>query len=145
MSQVAAYSPARYGGRMTACELMISAGWIVTVDSNNDLLRDASIILDKGRISAILPSSEAQRTYSPRQHIERPQHVLMPGLVNAHTHLAMNLLRGVADDLPLEVWLQEHIWPLESRVVNADMVRLGTQLALAESLRSGVTCVNDMY
>lgn len=130
---------------MIECELMISAGWIVSVNANNDVQRDASIIIDKGRISAIVSSREALATYTPRQHIERPHHVLMPGLVNAHTHLAMNLLRGIADDLPLEVWLQEHIWPLEQRVVSAEMVRIGTQLAIAESLRAGVTCVNDMY
>jgi len=71
--------------------------------------------------------------------------ILMPGLINSHTHLAMNLMRGYADDLPLMNWLQEHIWPTEAQFVNAEFVRCGTELALAECLLSGVTCVNDMY
>ncbi|MGB1557911.1 MAG: TRZ/ATZ family hydrolase, partial [Oceanococcaceae bacterium] len=74
-----------------------------------------------------------------------PNHVLLPGLVNAHMHLPMTLLRGVADDLPLMTWLQEHIWPLEGRLVNAEFCHDGARLGLAESLRGGVTCVNDMY
>jgi 5-methylthioadenosine/S-adenosylhomocysteine deaminase len=73
------------------------------------------------------------------------QHVLMPGLINAHTHASMTLLRGLADDLPLMTWLQDHIWPAEARWVNPDFVRDGTLLAIAEMLRGGVTCFNDMY
>ena len=78
-------------------------------------------------------------------HLELPRHVLLPGLVNAHTHAAMNLFRGIADDLQLDVWLEQHIWPREAQFVAPDFVYDGARLAAAEMLRGGVTCCNDMY
>lgn len=130
---------------MKPCDLLISGGWLVSVNPQNDVLTDTSIVVTGGRIEAILPTAEAKRSYSPEKLVDRPDHILMPGLINAHTHLAMNLFRGMADDLPLESWLEHHIWPAEQRVMSAEFVKNGTRLALAESIRSGVTCVNDMY
>jgi 5-methylthioadenosine/S-adenosylhomocysteine deaminase len=83
--------------------------------------------------------------YAPRAQVSLPHHVLIPGLVNAHTHAAMTLLRGIADDVPLRPWLTDHIWPREGRFVSADFVYDGTLIGAAEMLRGGITCCNDMY
>jgi len=109
------------------------------------VLEHHSLAMDEGRITAILPSSDARRSLSAQTTVELEQHALVPGFVNAHTHAAMNLLRGMADDLPLMDWLQRHIWPAEQKWVNEQFVHDGTQLAIAEMLRSGTTCFNDMY
>jgi 5-methylthioadenosine/S-adenosylhomocysteine deaminase len=98
-----------------------------------------------GAIEAVLPVAQATGQFPAYERIELPDHVLIPGLVNAHTHAAMALMRGLADDLPLERWLQEHIWPAETRHVSPEFVRDGTALACAEMLRGGITCFNDMY
>jgi 5-methylthioadenosine/S-adenosylhomocysteine deaminase len=98
-----------------------------------------------GAIEAVLPAVQAAGQFPGYESIELRDHVLIPGLVNAHTHAAMSLMRGLADDLPLMRWLQEHIWPAETKHVSPDFVRDGTALACAEMLRSGITCFNDMY
>jgi 5-methylthioadenosine/S-adenosylhomocysteine deaminase len=98
-----------------------------------------------GRIEALVPAIEAESRFPSYERLELPHHVLIPGLVNAHTHAAMSLMRGLADDLPLMRWLQEHIWPAEGKHVSPSMVHDGTLLACAEMLRSGITCFNDMY
>lgn len=106
--------------------------------------RHALIVTD-GKITDLLPLETALRNYQPSVLIERPKHVLIPGLVNAHTHAAMTLLRGLADDLPLETWLREGVWPAEKRWVSAEMVRDGTELAIAEMISAGITCFSDQY
>ena len=126
-------------------ELLIHAEWILTVDPENRQLTDHAVAIADGRIRAILPYEEARRTIQAEQTVELPGHVLIPGLINAHTHAAMSLLRGLADDLPLMTWLHEHIWPTEQRWVDASFVADGTRLAVLEMLRGGVTCYNDMY
>jgi 5-methylthioadenosine/S-adenosylhomocysteine deaminase len=98
-----------------------------------------------GGIEKVLPAAAAFEEFPDYERIELPDHVLIPGLVNAHTHAAMVLMRGMSDDLPLERWLQEHIWPAETRHVSPRFVRDGTALACAEMLRGGITCFNDMY
>ena len=103
------------------------------------------MVVTNGRIEDLLPAVEARQKYQPSVVVERPDHVLFPGFVNAHTHVAMSLMRGMADDQPLETWLQESIWPAEKRWVSADMVRDGTELAIAEMLRGGTTCFSDQY
>ncbi len=125
-------------------DLRIDAGWIIPVDPDLSLLPNHSLLVKDDRIAALLPSNDADNWVS-REHVHLPDHVLIPGLVNLHTHAAMTLLRGYADDLPLMKWLQEHIWPAESLHVSADFVRDGTRLACLEMLKSGVTCFNDMY
>jgi 5-methylthioadenosine/S-adenosylhomocysteine deaminase len=126
-------------------ELLIHAEWILTVDPENRQLTDHAVAIADGRIQAILPYEEAKRAIQAEQTVELPGHVLIPGLINAHTHAAMSLLRGLADDLPLMTWLHEHIWPTEGRWVDASFVADGTRLAVLEMLRGGVTCYNDMY
>jgi len=126
-------------------DTLIHAQWIIPVDPENRVLEQHSLAVRNGRIEALLPSAEAKRQIQAKETLELPGHVLIPGLINAHTHAAMNLLRGLADDLPLMTWLNEHIWPAEGRWVSEEFVHDGTQLALLEMLRSGTTCFNDMY
>ena len=97
------------------------------------------------RIADILPVAEAREAFQPSVSVERPGHVLIPGLVNTHCHAAMTLFRGLADDLPLDSWLREGIWPVERRFASAELVRDGTELAIAEMLTAGITCFSDQY
>lgn len=130
---------------MTDIDTLIDARWVVPVEPVQQVLAKHSIAIDGGRILAILPTAEAHSRFAARRHFQLKDHVLIPGLINLHTHAAMTLLRGVADDLPLMQWLKDHIWPAENRHVSADFVRDGTLLACAEMLKGGVTCFNDMY
>ncbi|HEX6137119.1 MAG TPA: TRZ/ATZ family hydrolase [Casimicrobiaceae bacterium] len=127
-----------------AVDLRIDARWIIPVEPAGTL-HDHALIVDQGRISALLPAALAERDYAPRTRVALPEHALIPGLVNAHTHAAMSLLRGIADDVPLKAWLEQHIWPREGRFVSPDFVHDGTLLGAAEMLRGGITCCNDMY
>lgn len=129
----------------TPIDLLIEARWIIPVEPANVVLENHAVAVDKGRIVAILQQTEAASRFSPRQLKRLPHHILIPGLVNLHTHAAMTLLRGLADDLPLMEWLQNHIWPAEAKHVSAQFVHDGTLLACAEMLRGGTTCFNDMY
>ena len=126
-------------------DLLIEARWIIPVEPANAVLENHAIAIDKGRIVAILQQSDASTRFSAREVKRLPHHVLIPGLVNLHTHAAMTLLRGLGDDLPLMDWLQNHIWPAEAKHVSAQFVHDGTLLACAEMLRGGTTCFNDMY
>ncbi len=126
-------------------ELLIHAQWILPVDATDRQLEDHAVAVADGRILALLPSPEARRSIQAGQVLELPGHVLIPGLINAHTHAAMTLMRGLADDLPLMTWLHQYVWPTEQRWVDTGFVRDGTRLAVLEMLRAGVTCFNDMY
>src|SRR5438105_280843 len=130
---------------MQAVDLLISARWVIPVEPAGAVLDDHSVAVAKGRIVAVLPSGEAEQRFEAREHSRLDRHALIPGLVNLHTHAAMALMRGLADDLPLMAWLQDHIWPAESRYVSPEFVYDGTLLACAEMLRGGVTCFNEMY
>jgi 5-methylthioadenosine/S-adenosylhomocysteine deaminase len=125
-------------------DLRIDARWVIAVEPGGVLERHA-LIVDDGRIVALCPQHDADAAFAAAARVACDEHVLIPGLVNAHTHAAMTLLRGVADDLPLDTWLERYIWPLEARYVSAEFVRDGVELAVAEMLRGGVTCFNDMY
>ena len=126
-------------------DLLIEAGWIIPVEPASVILEKHSLVVDQGRIVDLLDTEQARQCYQARQVEKRPHHVLIPGLVNCHSHAAMSLLAGFADDLPLMDWLQNHIWPAEQRWVSEAFVRDGTDLAIAQMLRSGTTCFNDMY
>ncbi len=115
------------------------------VEPGRPVLDDHAVLLRGNRIADVLPTSDALARYPEAARLELADHVLTPGLVNLHTHSAMALMRGLADDLPLMTWLKSHVWPAEAKHVSADFVRDGTLLACAEMLRSGVTCFNDMY
>jgi 5-methylthioadenosine/S-adenosylhomocysteine deaminase len=126
-------------------ETVIEARWVIPVAPPRSVLVDHAVVIADRRIVAVLPSSDARMHYRPRQRIELSEHALIPGLVNLHTHAAMTLMRGLADDLALMDWLNGHIWPAELRHVSDQFVFDGTRLACAEMLRGGVTCFNDMY
>jgi 5-methylthioadenosine/S-adenosylhomocysteine deaminase len=130
---------------MEKVDLIINARWIVPVEPHGKVLDHHALIVDNGRIMALLPVPEARARYAPAMQVNRPHHVLMPGLINAHTHAAMTLFRGLADDMPLDDWLGQHIWPAEARWIGAEFVRDGTELAILEMVRGGTTCFQDMY
>jgi 5-methylthioadenosine/S-adenosylhomocysteine deaminase len=130
---------------MHAADLLLHARWLLPIQPRGVVLEHHGVAIRDGVIQAIGPSAELNATWQTDQNIDLGDQVLMPGLVNAHTHAAMALLRGLADDLPLMPWLQEHIWPAEQRWVGPEFVADGTRLACAEMLRGGVTCFNDMY
>jgi len=109
-------------------DLAIHARWIVPVEPAGALEHHA-LVVDRGRIVAIAPSASVAASWAPRETVELPTHVLLPGLVNAHAHSAMALLRGVADDLPLKAWLEDRVWPREGRHVSPEFVRDGTLVA----------------
>lgn len=126
-------------------DLCIEARWVVPVEPHGVVLEDHTVVVDKDRIVALLPTAQARTAYAPRERSELGEHVLIPGLINTHTHNPMTLLRGLADDLPLMVWLQQHIWPAEAKVIGPEFVRDGVELAVAEMLRGGTTCANENY
>lgn len=124
---------------------LIHALYTVPVRPARQVLERHSVVVEQDRIVAVLPRAEAEQSWPGAAAVELPDHVLLPGLVNAHTHAPMTLLRGYADDMELHVWLKEHIWPAEHEFVGPGFVRDGTRLALAEMFRGGTTCFNDMY
>lgn len=130
---------------MLPIDLLIEPRWLVPIEPHASVLEDHAVAIDGGRIVAVLPVAEAPMRYAPRERVELREHALIPGLVNAHTHNPMTLMRGLADDLPLMRWLQEHIWPVEARVMGPEYVRDGVELAVAEMLRGGTTCCNENY
>ena len=126
-------------------ETIIKAGWVVPVIPENQVLSQHAIAICDGKIVDILPWQQANDQFHATCVIDLPQHCVLPGLINAHTHAAMNLLRGIADDLALMDWLQNNIWPLEQQWVDEGFVADGTRLAIGEMLLAGITCFNDMY
>ncbi len=130
---------------MHAADYIIIPRWLIPVEPAGQVLEEHAVVVRDGRIVALAPVAEAVGSFAAETVIERPDHVLIPGLINAHTHAAMTLFRGLADDLPLQEWLEEHVWPAEARWVDPDFVRDGTDLAVLEMIRSGTTCFNDMY
>ncbi|MDQ7017163.1 MAG: TRZ/ATZ family hydrolase [Gammaproteobacteria bacterium] len=130
---------------MKQVDQLLHARWIVTVNEHNDLFEYHTLVVDQSKIIDILPTELAKQSYRAHQVDDLGEQLLMPGLINAHTHLAMNLLRGFADDLPLMEWLEQQIWPAEGRWVDEQFVADGSELAMAELIRSGTTCFNDMY
>ncbi len=126
-------------------DLLIEARWVVPVEPHAVVLEHHAVAIDKDVIVAVLPIVEARLAYAPLERVELAEHALIPGLINSHTHNPMTLLRGLADDLPLKVWLEQHIWPAEAKVMGAEFVRDGVELAVAEMLRGGTTCANENY
>ena len=127
------------------CDLLIEAGWVVPVVPHGVVLEHHAVAVTAGAIVAVLPIAEARARFIPKETVSRPDAALIPGLVNAHTHNPMTLLRGIADDLPLMEWLQGHIWPVEAVVIGPEFVADGVALAIAEMLRGGTTCANENY
>lgn len=130
---------------MEQIDLLITARWIIPIEPANVVLEHHAIAIRQGRIAAILPIGEATDRYSATERMDRPQHVLLPGFVNAHTHAGMTLLRGVAENLEFDAWLKERIWPLERRWLDPEFVRDGIELAVAGMVASGTTCFSEQY
>jgi len=130
---------------MQHCDTLIAPRWCIPVEPSNVVLNDHGVVVNDGRITDILPLEEARQKYQPSAFVEKSGHVLIPGFINVHTHAAMSLMRGMADDVSLDVWLRKGIWPAEERWVSAEMVRDGTELAIAEMIASGTTCFSDQY
>jgi 5-methylthioadenosine/S-adenosylhomocysteine deaminase len=130
---------------MQRIDALIRPRWTIRVEPRVVVEEDLALAIDGGRIVAVLPAAEAEQRFAPAARHDRPHHVLMPGLVNAHVHAAMSLFRGLADDLPLERWLKERVWPSEERWIGPELVADGTRLAIAEMLAGGITCFSDMY
>ncbi|MCK8515963.1 TRZ/ATZ family hydrolase [Methylonatrum kenyense] len=130
---------------MERIDTLIHGRWVIPVDPDDSVLTDHSVAVNDGRILDILPTEAARERYQADTVVDRGQQAILPGLINAHTHAAMNLMRGLADDLPLMRWLKEHIWPAEQTHVGPEFVHDGTLSACAEMLLGGVTCFNDMY
>ncbi|MBL8245171.1 MAG: TRZ/ATZ family hydrolase [Rhodanobacteraceae bacterium] len=124
---------------------VIEARWVVPVVPHGVVLEDHAVVVHQGQICGVLPIAEVQDRYLPGERVSLPRHALMPGLVNAHCHAAMTLMRGLADDLPLMTWLNEHIWPAEGALISPAYVADGVELAVAEMLLGGTTAVNDQY
>lgn len=130
---------------MQNIDTLITADWVLPVDHARSHHPESGIAIDAGHIVAVGPNADLQTRYLPRERVDLSHHVLIPGLINTHTHAAMTLMRGFADDLPLGVWLSDHIWPTEGEWVSPEFVWDGTTLAIAEMLAGGITCFNDMY
>jgi len=118
---------------------------LVPVRPRLQVLEQMAVLVEGEFISAVMPRAEAFALYKDATRIELPEHVLVPGFINMHTHSAMSLLRGYADDLNLQVWLNEHIWPVEKAFLGPEFVHDGVRLAIAEMLRGGTTFFNDLY
>ena len=126
-------------------DLLIDARWVIPVNPAGRVLEHHSVAVRDGRILTVLPAAEAHAAYVAAERVALPRHALIPGLVNLHTHASMALMRGLADDMALRRWLQDRIWPAETKHVSPQFVYDGTLLACAEMLRGGITCFNEMY
>lgn len=128
-----------------SADLLVAARWMIPIEPAATVLEHHAIAVRDGIIIGIEPADVARARYRAARVVELPDHVLMPGLINAHGHAAMTLFRGLADDYPLMTWLQDYIWPAEGQYVCEEFVRDGVEIAIAEMLRSGTTCFADMY
>lgn len=126
-------------------DTLIHARWIIPVEPESVTYEHHTLVIDSGKIIDLLPTGLAKQKYQGTTTENLENHALLPGLINCHTHAAMTLMRGIADDLPLMDWLQNHIWPLEQKWISEAFVKDGTDLAIAEMILGGTTCFNDMY
>ena len=126
-------------------DTLIHARWIIPVEPESVTYEHHTLVIDSGKIIDLLPTDLAKQKYQGTTTENLENHALLPGLINCHTHAAMTLMRGIADDLPLMDWLQNHIWPLEQKWMSEAFVKDGTDLAIAEMILGGTTCFNDMY
>jgi len=126
-------------------DLVIEARWVIPVVPRNRLLEHATVVIHQGKIVEVAAIETISANYQASKTVRLDEHVLIPGLINLHTHVGMTMMRGLADDLPLMQWLQQHIWPAEQQIVSERFVRDSALLGCAEMLAGGITCFNDMY
>jgi 5-methylthioadenosine/S-adenosylhomocysteine deaminase len=131
--------------RRTRADIIISGATIVTMDNERRVIEDGSVVVSGGRIVAVGQRAEIEAKYIGRETIDGHGKVVIPGLINGHTHVPMTLFRGLADDLDLQEWLTKYIFPAEAKNVSEEFVRVGTRLGLAEMIRGGTTTYCDMY
>jgi 5-methylthioadenosine/S-adenosylhomocysteine deaminase len=129
----------------TTVDTILYPSWVLPIEPHNQLLEDHAIVIHQGRIVALLPALQAREAYVAQTAVDLSGQLVMPGLVNSHAHSAMTLFRGMADDLALMDWLNNHIWPAERRWMDEEFMRDGTELALLEMIRSGTTCFNENF
>src|SRR5215467_3070982 len=131
--------------RKTNVDLIIKGATVVTMDSSRRVIDHGAVAIDHGRIASVGAAAEIDAAYTAREVVDATGKVVIPGLINGHTHVPMTLFRGIADDLDLQEWLTKYIFPAEARNVTEDFVRVGTRLGLAEMMRGGTTTYCDMY
>jgi 5-methylthioadenosine/S-adenosylhomocysteine deaminase len=131
--------------RKTVVDLIVRGGTVVTMDGNRRVIENGGVAIKSGRIVAVGNTAEIERAYDAREVINAAGKVVIPGLINGHTHVPMVLFRGLADDLDLQEWLTKYIFPAEAKNVTEEFVRVGTRLGLAEMIRGGTTTYCDMY
>src|SRR5947207_6714840 len=146
MLLVCAFVPVSMGQRRnTTVDLIIRGGAVVTMDGSRRVIENGGIAVKAGRVVEVGTATEIDRKYAAREVINAAGKVVIPGLINGHTHVPMTLFRGVADDLDLQEWLTKYIFPAEAQNVTEEFVRVGTRLGLAEMIRGGTTTYCDMY
>ncbi|TVR43376.1 MAG: amidohydrolase, partial [Bacteroidia bacterium] len=145
MSKTDFSHPSEKAERILAADILMVNGLVVTMDEQYRIFEDGALAIDGGKIVAVGETEEVKTRCTGRRVVDARRKLIMPGLINAHTHAPMNIFRGFADDLTLNEWLYDYIFPLESAFVNPQNVELGTRLAIAEMIRSGTTTFNDMY
>jgi len=139
------HAPSKQKSPVSSIDTLVTAGWVLTMDGTDRVFSPGAVAIAGGRIVAVGTPSELLSLYSPKQKISRPRSVVLPGLINTHTHAAMSLFRGIADDLPLMEWLTKFIFPAEAKNVSPAFVKAGTTLACLEMIRGGTTTFADMY
>src|SRR3990167_6972383 len=130
---------------MEPIDHLIHAKWLITCEENNRVLENHALAIKAGKILALVPSKEAKQKYQAATEEHYHSHAVMPGFINSHTHIAMNIFKGLADDLDLMDWLTNYIWPAEGKWVSHDLVYDASLLAMAEMIRCGTVRFNDMY
>ncbi|MFH1428082.1 MAG: amidohydrolase [Patescibacteria group bacterium] len=130
---------------MTKCDLAVKGKYVLPINSKLDIIKEGMVVISGNKIIDIGEEKEKKDKYQTEEIINAGNAIIMPGLINTHTHAAMTYFRGLADDLPLKEWLEKHIWPAEKKYVNPDFIYRGTKLACLEMIKSGTTCFNDMY
>jgi 5-methylthioadenosine/S-adenosylhomocysteine deaminase len=130
---------------MESIDTLIFARWVVPIEPAGLVLENHAVAVHRGQIVAVLPAAQARARFAAAESVERPTHVLLPGFVNAHTRAAMTLLRGAAESSSFDYWLNRQVRPLELRWMDAEYVRDGTELAVADMLTSGTTCFADLH
>ncbi|MCX7609281.1 MAG: amidohydrolase family protein [Anaerolineales bacterium] len=130
---------------MKKVDFLLTNALVLTMDEEMRQFSPGAVAVLGDTIVAVGEDATVRQEYTSEHVVDCGGKVVMPGLINAHTHVPMTLMRGLADDLRLDVWLQGYMWPVEREFVSPDFVRLGTKLACAEMLCSGVTCFADMY
>lgn len=130
---------------MESADYIIHAGYILTMDNDLTVIRNGALVINNGKIEDVGDSGDISKKYSSKNIINGKNTAVIPGLINTHTHAAMVYFRGMADDLPLKEWLDNHIWPAENKLLSHDFVSDATELACLEMLKAGITAYNDMY